>query len=96
MSTPAHNLNNTLRRIFFCQFCHLPHQVNGGVLVFTDAQKLQHLLNNYGDILTVRDPEEQLQRLQENIKRSPVTSGATARIGDVEAQPTPLSASPHA
>lgn len=64
-TAPAHSLINTLRRIFFCQFCHLPHQVNGSVVIFTDAQKLQHLLNNDCDILGVSDPKEQLQRLQE-------------------------------
>lgn len=51
------------RRIFFCQFRHLPHQVNSSVVVFTYAQKLQHLLNNDGDILGVSDPKEQLQYL---------------------------------
>lgn len=62
---PTHmSLINTLRRIFLCQNCHLPHQVRGSVVIFTAVQKLQHLLNDDCDILGVSDPKEQLQRLQ--------------------------------
>ena len=60
-----------LIRIFFSQLCHLPHQVNGSVVVFIDSQKLQHLLHDDCDILGVSDPKEQLQRLQENRKTMP-------------------------
>lgn len=56
----------TLVRIFFCQFCHLPHQVNGGVIIFTDLQKIQHLLHDDRDILGISDTKKQLQRLQGN------------------------------
>lgn len=60
---------NTPGRIFFCQFCHLPHQVNGSVVIFTGAQELQHLLDNDCDVLGVSDPKEQLQRLEEKQKK---------------------------
>ena len=58
----------TFGRIFFCQLCHFPHQVNGCIIIFTNAQKLQHLLNDDCDVLSVSDPEKQLQRLQERKK----------------------------
>lgn len=57
------------RRIFFCQLCHLPHQVGGGVVVCAGAKELQHLLDNDCNILGVCDPKEQLQRLQAGNKQ---------------------------
>lgn len=45
-------------RIFFCHFCHFPHQVDSAVVIVTKPEKLQHLLHNDCHILAVGYPEE--------------------------------------
>lgn len=53
------------KRIFFSQLSHFSHQVNDGIGIATKPEESQHFLNDHSDVLSVRDPKEQLQGLRE-------------------------------
>lgn len=85
-----------IRRIFFCQFCDLAHQVSGGVVIFAGTEELQHFLHNDSDILGVCDPKEQLQRLQAKTNRNPNNAVFPKNIGWIKLNRTTAPVSPHA